>query len=745
MLLRSIRPCISSQLLPLPLPLPLLHSASLRSIHAPHSTRHLLHHAINMSSISTTAAAAAAAAAADQDGQKSASNVDRSAHAFSRPALEGLMTKRFFYTQAFEIYGGVAGLYDYGPTGASLQSNIINTWRQHFILEEEMLELDTTIMTLHDVLKTSGHVDKFSDWMCKDLKNGEIFRADHLLEGVLEARLKGDQEARSAVGGGGGGGGGGDDGPTSVEAESKKEDANASSSTTSKAKKKKVKSAAIKLSDEQVKEYEYTLAQIDNYTGKELGELIRKFQVKAPESGNDVTEPVEFNLMFETMIGPTGYVKGYLRPETAQGHFVNFSRLLDFNNGRVPFASAHIGKSFRNEISPRAGLLRVREFTMAEIEHYVDPLDKSHDRFVEVSSLQLPFLPKDVQQSGKSDISKLSLQEAVKSGMVDNETLGYFLGRIYLFLLRIGIDPTRLRFRQHMANEMAHYASDCWDAEIHTSYGWIECVGCADRSAYDLTVHAKKTGRNLVVQKELKEPKIYDKWTAIVNKKKLGPLFRKEAKAVEEAIDALTQEELEKISSQIKNGPVKIGEQSFELDKELLSVELKRIKETVREFVPNVIEPSFGIGRIFYSLLEHSFWARAEDAERSVLSLPPSVAPFKALVLPISSNKDLDALARRVARMLRAKGIMARVDDSASASIGKRYARNDELGTPFACTLDFASISKGTMTLRERDTTSQRIGSIEEVVQVIKDLCDGNIDWQGACQKLPAYSGEQQV
>ncbi|MCO5588415.1 hypothetical protein L7F22_042371 [Adiantum nelumboides] len=653
----------------------------------------------------------------------SVQGIKRDAHPFSRPQLEGLMTKRFFYTQAFEIYGGVAGLYDYGPTGASLQANIISAWRQHFILEEEMLELDTTIMTLSDVLKTSGHVDKFADWMCKDPKTGEIFRADHLVEGVLEARLKGNEEARKAEGGG-------DTGAKkeqAVPAEGGQDD--------KKAKKKKAKSAIVKLDDAVVEEYESVLAQIDNYTGKELGDLIRKFEIKAPESGNEVSEPVEFNLMFETSIGPTGQVKGYLRPETAQGHFVNFGRLLDFNNGRVPFASAHV----------------------------------DHDRFDETAGLTLAFLPKDVQQSGKSDLSHITIGEAVKSGMVDNQTLGYFLGRIHLFLLKIGIDPKRLRFRQHMANEMAHYASDCWDAEIQTSYGWIECVGCADRSAYDLTVHSKKTKKDLIVRKALSEPRVYDKLVPVIEKKLLGPKFKKDAKAVEEAIMDLSEEQLEELKSHLENGTAKVkaGEQSFEVTSELVKVEKRTIRESVREFTPNVIEPSFGIGRIFYALLEHSFWAREDDKDRGVLSLPSLVAPIKALVVPISSNDKLAPLVKEVSRKLRAKGISSRVDDS-SATIGRRYSRNDELGTPFACTLDFASLSKGTvsshllfpscdvadaeltlslaqMTLRERDSTSQRIGSVDEVIAVIKEMCDGTISWEGACERLPAYSGEQSL
>ncbi|UZJ52334.1 hypothetical protein CBS101457_001654 [Exobasidium rhododendri] len=668
----------------------------------------------------------------DAPAPSSISKVVKDTHPFSRAQMEGLMTKRFFYTQAFEIYGGVSGLYDYGPTGAALQANIISVWRQHFILEEEMLELETTIMTPAEVLKTSGHVDKFADWMCKDPKTGEIFRADHLVEGVLEARLKGDEEARKAEAGT----------VASSQAEVIPVGGGEEGQNEKKPRKKKIKSTAAKLEDAIKEEYESTLAQIDNYTGAELGQLIKKFDIRAPESGNEVSDPVEFNLMFDTQIGPTGQMKGYLRPETAQGHFVNFGRLLDFNNGRVPFASAHVGKAFRNEISPRAGLLRVREFTMAEIEHFVDPLEKNHERFSDVSSLTLSLLPKGTQQAGKSTIDRVTIGEAVQSKMVDNETLGYFLGRIHLFLVKIGIDETRLRFRQHMGNEMAHYASDCWDAEILTSYGWIECVGCADRSAYDLTVHSKKTKKDLVVQKALKEPKIYEKLVPQIERKSLGPKFKKEARNVEEAINALDQAGLEKLQSELKNGQAKVG--SYEVTPDLVKVELKTIRESVREFTPNVIEPSFGIGRIFYSLLEHSFWSRAEDQDRNVLSLPALVAPIKALVVPISSNDKLSPLVKEVSRKLRAKGVASRVDDS-STSIGRRYSRNDELGTPFACTLDFASLSKGTMTLRERDSTTQRIGQIDEVISVIKELCDESLSWEGACERLPAYSGEQSL
>lgn len=193
--------------------------------------------------------------------------------------------------------------------------------------------------------------------------------------------------------------------------------------------------------------------------------------------------------MFDTYIGPAGNAKGYLRPETAQGQFLNFSKLLDFNNSKMPFASASIGKSFRNEISPRSGLLRVREFLMAEIEHFVDPKEKSHHRFKEVENLKVRLLPKGIQQSGHTLLTETTIGSAVGTGMVDNQTLGYFLARIWLFLEKIGCDMKRVRFRQHMHNEMAHYASDCWDAELHTSYVTIPC-------AFEVLVLTVRAGLN---------------------------------------------------------------------------------------------------------------------------------------------------------------------------------------------------------------------------------------------------------
>jgi glycyl-tRNA synthetase len=264
---------------------------------------------------------------------------------------------------------------------------------------------------------------------------------------------------------------------------------------------------------------------------------------------------------------------------------------------------------------------------MAEIEHFVDPEGhKHHERFSEVADIELPFLDKDTQLSGKTTLTTVSIGKAVETKLVDNETLGYFLARVYLFLVKIGVGKTKLRFRQHLANEMAHYACDCWDAELLTSYGWIECVGCADRSAYDLSVHSTATGTPLVVKESRPKPLEITEWKASLEKKLVGPQFKKDAKKIEAAVASLGQDALEALADELASKAVITvptaeladGKTSVELSSEICSINKVTRVENTREYTPNVIEPSFGIGRILYSVLEHVFWHRPQDTARQV-------------------------------------------------------------------------------------------------------------------------------
>lgn len=264
---------------------------------------------------------------------------------------------------------------------------------------------------------------------------------------------------------------------------------------------------------EELEDLEKVARDCENYDIEELDAVIQRLKIKSPD-GNELGGATKFNLMFETQIGPTGGVKAYLRPETAQGQFVNFRKLLEFNGGKLPFGSATIGLGFRNEIAPRSGLLRVREFSMAEIEYFCDPENKKHKKFKYVKDAILPLLTKENLKEGKGVINDLTLEQAVELKVIDNETLAYFMYRTFAFLITVGINPNAVRFRQHGDKELAHYSSDCWDAEVETSYGWIEVVGHADRKCFDLNAHMNATGVELMASRPLTTP-IIDEYVRV--------------------------------------------------------------------------------------------------------------------------------------------------------------------------------------------------------------------------------------
>lgn len=607
-----------------------------------------------------------------------------------RQAVTNTLERRLFYIPSFKIYRGVAGLYDYGPPGCAVKSNVLAFWRQHFVLEENMLEVDCPCVTPEVVLKASGHVDKFTDLMVKDEKTGTCYRADHLLKDFCKDKLERDPN----------------------------------------------------LPAEKATEFRHVLAVLDDLSSEELGAKIKEYGITAPDTKNPLSAPYPFNLMFQTSIGPSGVSPGYMRPETAQGIFVNFKDLYYYNGNKLPFAAAQIGQAFRNEISPRQGLLRVREFTLAEIEHFVDPEDKSHPKFPDVANLEFLMFPREDQVAGRS-ARRINIGEAVAQGVVNNETLGYFIGRVYLFLTHLGIDKDRLRFRQHLANEMAHYAADCWDAEIECSYGWIECVGIADRSAYDLRAHTDKSGVPLVAHEKFPEPREVEKLIIVPAKKELGLAFKGNQKMVVEALEAMGEKEAMEMKETLESK----GEAAFNvctldkvvtINKNMVSISKEIKKEHQRVFTPSVIEPSFGIGRIIYCLYEHSFNTRPSrdgDEQMSFFSFPPLVAPIKCTVFPLVQNQQYEEIARQITKSLTVYGISYKIDITGT-SIGKRYARTDELGVPFAITVDSAS----SVTIRERDSKQQIRVNVDEVASVIKEVTDGQSTWGDVLWKYPTHS-----
>ncbi|XP_076058192.1 glycine--tRNA ligase isoform X2 [Oratosquilla oratoria] len=612
------------------------------------------------------------------------------ADTFDRAKMSDLVKRRFFYDNSFAIYGGITGQYDYGPMGCDLVDNMLAEWHKHFVIQERMLKVNCSILTPETVLKASGHVDKFADYMVKDVKTGECFRLDHLIKQSFEKKI-----------------------------------------------------ADKKTKQEEKDVMNHTINILDGMTMEEMNDLVKKYDMKSPITNNDLTDAVEFNLMFPITIGPSGALKGFLRPETAQGIFVNFKRLLEYNQGKLPFACAQVGNSYRNEISPRSGLLRVREFTMAEIEHFCDPENKDHPKFAQVSDTVMTLYSGCSQMDGQP-AQRMTIGEAVRGGLVANETLGYYMARIQQYLLKIGINFKKLRFRQHLSNEMAHYACDCWDAECLTSYGWIECVGCADRSAYDLTQHTKGSSTKLCVERPLKEPRMVDQVTPQPDKGSIGKTFKKDAKVIQEALAAMSSEEVLAMDQKLnQDGEFKVA--GFTLTRAMVpSVKREQKKVHVEEVIPSVIEPSFGVGRVFYSLLEHSFRMREGDEKRTYFSLPPLVSPIKVSVLPLSSNQEFIPFTQHLANALTELNLLVRVDDS-TGSIGRRYARTDEIAIPFGVTIDFDTVNNKphTVTLRERDSTDQVRISMDVVPETVSKLANGKLTWEEVKEKWPKFTGQE--
>ena len=434
--------------------------------------------------------------------------------------------------------------------------------------------------------------------------------------------------------------------------------------------------------------------------------VVEEFNLKC-ECGGSFKEPEHFNLMFETKIGPGRGKKGYLRPETAQGIFIDFKRLSDYFRGKLPFGVAQIGRAYRNEISPRQGVIRLREFNQAELEFFCHPANKRHPKFDQYADDVVTLVDKFDKEH------RITLREAVEKGIIAHELLAYFIGKTRRFLLEAGIKDEKLRFRQHKDDERAHYAVDCWDAEVLLSYGWIEVVGIADRSDYDLKRHSKFSGEDLSVFIPYDEPIKVKKKRVVPVISKLGPIYKEKVKKIVEELSKLDDAEGEIILN-IDGEEIKIPPEFYEI---------KEVEEEIHgeRIIPHVIEPSFGLDRITYAVLEHAYDTDIVDGEkRRVLRLKRFLAPVQVAVLPLLSKENFIEKSEEIAEELRKNGIYTEVD--VTGSIGRRYRRYDEIGTPFCVTVDHQTFEDETVTIRDRDTTRQIRVKISELVSVLKEL-----------------------
>lgn len=607
--------------------------------------------------------------------------------------LQNVLLRRFFVVSAFEIYGGVAGLYDLGPQAAALRNNMVDLWRRHFVIEEDMVEVQCTNLVPECVLQASGHVAKFADLMVKDMKNGECFRADKLIETFLEARLAADRD---------------------FDTLSRKDP------------------MLARLSADEHLAIQRDLNAIDGAGVQETARIVAKYGIKSP-SGNDLSEPFPFNLMFSTQIGPsqTNSSRAYLRPETAQGIFMNFKRALEYSRGLLPFAMAQVGTSFRNEISPRAGLLRVREFEAAEIEHFMRDGAGRCDKFARVAGLRAVLFTADEQLVGKPTGAEHAFGDAVRTGLIRHETLGYFMARTLQFLTALGLDPARLRFRQHLPKQLAHYARDCYDVECLVGAGWVEIVGIADRSAFDLECHSRASGVDLKAFVKYDEPRTVEYHEAKPVMGVIGREFKKDGARVKALLEALPSAGVEDLAAAFAAGQAYTLAGEFALRPEHVTLSKGSRVVHGEAVTPFVCEPSFGLGRILYCLLEHAFYVREQDDKRTVFRFSPAMASTKVAVLPLLGSDALSARSDELVHALRAAGISCKADAS-GVPIGRRYARMDEIGVCFDVTVDFGTLDDGSVTVRERDSMQQIRLPAGDVLRVVGLLCAGALAWGSA-------------
>jgi len=536
-----------------------------------------------------------------------------------------LAKRRGFIYPSFEIYGGVAGFYDYGPLGSRLKQNIEDLWRSFYLLKDNCIEIHTPTITLHEVLKASGHVDEFTDLTVDCKKCKQSYKVEDIIE-----------------------------------------------------------------------------------KGSSVEDAVKKDKIKCPTCGKKLSNPHPVNLMFSTTIGIGEGREAFLRPETAQGIFTNFHLLYRHAREKLPFGVIQVGKGYRNEVSPRQGIIRLREFSMAEAEIFFDPEDKTHSSFNGVKNKEITLF------DNKKEM-KLSLEKAVKNKVINNQALAYYMYLTQQFLIDAGVDPEKFRFRKHASNELAHYATECWDAELYSErFGWIECVGIADRSAYDIGAHIDASGTDMYALRKYDKPKTVKTKKIVPRMDVLGPLFKGKAGKIKELLESIDAKDVKKVSVVLDGEKIGIPSKCY-------NVVQNKEKVAGEKFIPHVIEPSYGIDRILYCILEHNYSeTKKKGEEYHLLKLKPQVAPIKVGVFPLISDDKLIHVAQEIDQNLRDAGIASFYDEG--GTIGRRYARMDEVGTPFCITVDHDTLKDNSVTVRDRDTTKQVRMKKEELVTHVKEI-----------------------
>jgi glycyl-tRNA synthetase len=437
---------------------------------------------------------------------------------------------------------------------------------------------------------------------------------------------------------------------------------------------------------------------IEGKTVAQLDDIISAKNVICTECGGKLGKVSNFNLLFRTNIGPYSENIAYIRPEAAQGMFTNFKSIYTAMRERLPIGLAQIGKVARNEISPRQGPLRLREFTIMEVEFFFDPKSPGCSLLEQVHDKKLRLLTEDLVAAEKTDPVEVTVREALSEKLIKSDWLAYFMALSTDFISELGAPHNSQMFVGKLAKERAHYSAQTFDQLVKLDrWGWVEVSGHAYRTDYDLSRHQQYSGQDLGVFRKYGVPK---KTRVLVAKPRVDLISREYKSETGKVLAALKGLDAASLRSMLAAGSAVVG--GHAIRPEFVEFVEKEESITGERFIPHVAEPSFGADRLTYLTLECAY---KEKDDRTVLSLPRSIAPVKICVFPLVNKDGINEKAQAIFDAIRDDGYIADFDDG--GSIGRRYARSDEIGAPIAVTVDYQTMQDETVTIRDRDTWEQ--------------------------------------
>ena len=475
--------------------------------------------------------------------------------------------------------------------------------------------------------------------------------------------------------------------------------------------------------DHLLEEYaKITSIEAEKMTLEEVKEAIEKNNIICPDCGGGFRAPQLFLTMFATTIGPYSGATGYGRPEAAQGIFVEFNRLYASAREKLPFGVIQIGHALRNEISPRQGLIRLREFTICDLEFFFDPEAPQCYLLKEVENETLSIVLGETRKNNREEPTIVTVKEALDKKIVKSEWQAFFMAMAKKMLTEIGVPAEKQRFIEKLPWEKAHYSSQSFDQEVFLDrYGWTEVSGHAYRTDFDLNCHSKASGVDLRVFKEYETPIETEQLVVKPNMAKMGPVFKKEAGKVAEL---LSKADPETVSDALKKEGFFMVE-NYKVLSEHVQIVSQKVVERGKRFIPHVVEPSFGSDRLFYVALEYAYQIKDD---RVVMHFPRGIAPTQIGIYPLMSKDGLAEKATEIQKQLTQEGFTAEFDEA--GSIGRRYARADEAGIPLGITIDYDTLSQGTVTIRDRDSWRQVRSKIKDIPELLHKYFQGKLTFE---------------